>query len=851
MADEEIFTQCVVGGPVFVYVKNGRITRIRPLVFDETDAEVWEIEARGKKFSPPRKTTIAPYALTEKARIYSENRIKYPMKRVDFNPNGERHPENRGKSGYERISWEEALDIIANEIQRIRKRYGPAAVAACTSSHHNWGFLTYKTGPFGRFWQMLGYTAVFDNPDSWEGWHWGATHTWGYYWNLGFVKNFDLLEDALQNTEMIVFWSVDPNTTVGAYAGQESARWRFWLKELGVKFVFIDPWCNYTAAVLADKWLAPRPGTDAAIAEAIAYIWIKEDTYDKELVNKRTFGFEDFKRHILGEEDGVPRTPKWAEEISGVPASDITALAKEWARKRTMLACGALGGPGGACRTAYAHEWARLMVLLMAMQGIGKPGVNVWGGAAMAAPMDWTFEFPGYASGGWDAFSIVAKKAAVNKVTQRVYRLLLPEAILCPPVHWLGEGFCGKSIEQQFIPYTCPEPGPNGALIKMLYRHGGSFISTMTETNRFIKMYQSPNLEFVVAQDCWWQPEVRFADIILPASTNFEQEDISEWASSGSTGRYKPGGYAVNQSNARVGFRIIVYQKKCIDPLWESKPDYWIYSELADRLGFKEEYTEGNTMEEWIKKVFYASSLPNYITYEEFKKKGYFLVPPPKKDRKRTVSMRWYYEGRPDDTPDPQNPKKGTDKAHELATYTGKIEFVSQSLLKHFPDDPERPPLPRYIPSWEGPNSELAKKYPLQLIIPHVRYSYHTHHDNKCPWLDEIPGHRIIKDGYAWWPIRIHPLDAEARGIKNGDIVKVYNDRGAVLCIAVVTERIRPGVVHAYHASAKYDPLEPGKPGSIDRGGCMNLLTSARFMSKNAPGMVTNSCLVEVCKWEM
>jgi len=846
---DELLTQCTVGGPVFVHVREGRIVRIRPLVFDETDPPTWEIEARGKKFVPPRKATLAPYTLTERARVYSEMRLKYPLKRVDWDPNGDRNPQNRGKSGYVRISWEDALDIVANEIRRIRKKYGPAAILAFTSSHHNWGLLTYKMGPFGRFWNMLGYTQMFDNPDSWEGWHWGATHSWGYYWNLGVIKNFDLLEDALQNTEMIVFWSVDPNTTAGGYWGQESARWRFWLKELGVEMVFIDPWCNYTAAVLADKWLAPRPGTDSALAEAIAYLWITEGTYDKFFVEKRTIGFEDFRKHILGEEDGIPRTPEWAAEISGVPASDIKALAREWARKRTMLACGAMVGQGGACRQAYAHEWARLMVLLITMQGIGKPGVNIWGGAAMGAPLDWRFEFPGYSSGGWDVFSIVGKKRAENKVTQRIYRLMLPEAILNPPVHWLGEGFCGESIEQQFKSYVYPDPGTGGAYIRMIYRHGGSFIGTMPNSNRFVEMYQSAQIEFVVNQDCWWQPETHFADIILPACTNFEQEDVSEWASPGSSGRYKPGGYGLN--NIATNFRIIVYQKKCIEPLWESKPDYWIYSELADRLGFREEYTEGNSMEEWIKKVFYNSSLPNYIAYEDFKRKGYFVVPPPPKGRKLTVSMRWYYEGRPDDTPDPQNPKRGTDQAHELATYSGKIEFVSQSLLKHFPEDKERPPLPRYIPSWEGYTSELAKKYPLQLVTPHVRYSYHTHHDNKCPWLDEIPGHRIKKGDYAWWPLHIHPVDASARGIRNGDIVKVYNDRGSVLCIAVVTERVRPGVVHSYQASAKYDPLEPGKPGSIDRGGCLNLLTPSRLLSKNAPGMAPNSCLVEVCKWEV
>jgi trimethylamine-N-oxide reductase (cytochrome c) len=415
---------------------------------------------------------------------------------------------------------------------------------------------------------------------------------------------------------------------------------------------------------------------------------------------------------------------------------------------------------------------------------------------------------------------------------------MLPEAVLDPPVHWLGEGFCGDSLEQQFKPYTYPEPGSSE--VRMFYRYGGSFIATMTETNRYVKMYQSPKLEFVVNQDCWWCTETGFADIILPACTNFERNDISEWASSG--------GYSHNSSDV-CNHRVIVYQQKCIEPLFESKSDYQIFSDLAEKMGMKAEYTEGNTEEDWIEKMFYATDLPEYISFEEFKKKGYFLVPLPK-EYKATPALRWFYEGRACDTPDRFNPKRGTAKAHELGTYSGKIEFVSQSLKTHFPDDDERPPMPQYIPSWEGHTSELTKIYPLHLLTPHPRFSFHTHHDNKVSWLGDIPGHRVKKDGYEWQPIRIHPQDAKDRGIRHGDIVKLFNDRGTVLGIAQLTERLRPGVIHSYESSAKYDPLEPGKPGSVDRGGCINLLTPSRMISKNAPGMAPNSCLVEIAKWE-
>ena len=266
----------------------------------------------------------------------------------------------------------------------------------------------------------------------------------------------------------------------------------------------------------------------------------------------------------------------------------------------------------------------------------------------------------------------------------------------------------------------------------MIHRHGGSFISTMTETNRWVKMYQHPNLEFVVMQDCHWQSETKFGDVILPASTNFEHTDLSEWNSAG--------GYGAHDQNNN--HRIIIYQQQCIEPLWESKPDYEIYSLLAERLGIKEEYTEGNSFEDWNKKVFEYSDLPKYTTYEEFKKKGYFVVPSMPADEKPRVSFQWYYEGRPCDLySEGKNPNIGTDRGLIcLGTPSGKIEFVSQTLMKFDPNDKEGH-LCRVIyraGKATTPRS-LTKNYPLQLISPHPRFSYHTHHDNKSYWLDDIP----------------------------------------------------------------------------------------------------------------
>jgi len=836
MSDQEqIFVNCTSGGPIFVHVKDNKIIRVRPLVFDDAkDAPSWKLRVQGKDYSPLRKACISSYTLTEKMKVYSEDRLKYPMKRVDFDPNGERHPENRGKSGYVRISWSEALDLVAGEMRRIRAKYGPEAITSRCSSHHNWGNIGYRTNTWSRFFNTIGFTDIFDNPDSWEGWHWGAAHVYGFYWRLGLVEPYDMLEDALKNSDLIVHWGNDPDTTRGNYGGNEAALWRLWLKQLGKKQIFIDPFLNYTAAVHSDKWLAPRPGTDSALALAIAYVWLQEDIYDKDYVAAHTFGFEEFKNYVLGIDDGVPKTPEWAGELSGIPARTIRVLARQWASGRTMLAAGTRGGMGGACKAAYAHEWARLMVLLQAMQGLGKPGVNIWG-TTTGPPYNSSINFPGYAEWG---INKLARQAAVNPVKQKLYRPLMPEAVLSPPINWLGEGFCGTSLEQQFIPYTYPMPGFNE--IRMFYRYGGAYIGTMCDTNRWIKMYQSPKLEFVVNQDCWWCTETRFADVILPACTNLERNDISEWGSAG--------GYSQHLSTV-CNHRVFVYQQKCIEPLYESRSDYRIFVELADRLGYKEAFTEGNTEEDWIEKMFKASDLPEYISFEEFKKTGYFVAPQ-MPDYHPTPALRWFYENRDVDTPE-KNPKRSAGKTKELGTYTGKIEFVSQSLQKLMPDDPERAPLPHYIPSWEGHTSDLAQKYPLQFISPHPRFSYHSHNDHHVTWLNEIPGHRRFKDSYGWQVIRIYPEDARKRGIKQGDIVKLFNDRGAVLGIAELTERVRPGIIHSYESSASYDPLEPGRAGSVDQGGCVNLVTPSRLMSQYVAGMAPNSCLVEISKWEV
>ncbi|MDH5781656.1 MAG: molybdopterin-dependent oxidoreductase, partial [Dehalococcoidia bacterium] len=369
----------------------------------------------------------------------------------------------------------------------------------------------------------------------------------------------------------------------------------------------------------------------------------------------------------------------------------------------------------------------------------------------------------------------------------------------------------------------------------------GSFIGTMNETNRYVRAYRTERLPFVVNQSIWFEGEAKFADILLPACTSFERWDISEFA--GCSG-YIP------DTSCQVNHRVISLQKKCIEPLGESKSDYEIFAFLAKKLGLYEVYTEGGLTElDWVRRMFDASDLPKYISWDEFFKKGYFVVPLPK-DYKSTPALRWFTEGREKDTPDWGPPPESQEEFGKgLQTTSGLIEFESSSLRKFDPSDEERPVIPKYIPSWEGHHTtELYAKYPLQLITPHPRFSFHTMGDAKDSWINDVKDHRVLIDGYYYWIVRINPKDAADRAIKENDLVKVFNDRGAVICAAQVTERVPPGTVHSYESSANYDPV--GEPGySVDRGGCINQLTPSRYISKNACGMAANSCLVQIKKW--
>ena len=814
---------CFIGIPadtnsVQVECDGDKIIRIRPLHYDwkYPDLKPWKMEARGKSFSPCMRSLIPPLSLGYKNRVYSPNRVLYPLKRVDWDPSGApgstgpggRNAQNRGLSKYERISWDEALDIVVSEIERIKAAHGMEAILSQSDGHGETAIIHAAHGCNRRLLRLLGgYTLQTRNTDSWEGWYWGAKHVWGCE-SLGqMVPVTNVMWDVSKHTDAILFWGCDPETTPWGFNGQLASRLSYWFTDLGIKSIYVAPDLNYGAAVHADKWIPLLPNTDAALYLAIANVWLNEGTYDQEYVRTHTVGFERFRAYVMGEEDGIAKTPKWAEPITGVPARIIKALARYWGAHAVSVAIGN-GGPG--VRGPYSTEPARLQVLLLAMQGVGKPGVHQfkmieWGlyNRKSNVPLPGPKYIPVVlaAHRGW---------AYTDTPPQFIPKDLIHEAILDPPISWYGTTLSRDSVEQQFIKYTYPREG--GTEVHMIWTDTPSWVTCWNDTNSYVRALQHPKIEFILAQHPWMENDCMLADLVLPSLTVMEVDDIGVESMSGQ-------------------FCCVFHEPRAIQPRGESKSDYEIVCAIAERFGLYEEYTGGKSVDDWIKVGWQHSGAADDISFEELKEKGYYVVPPDEDWQKNKAGMLDFYE----------DPEK-----NPLSTPSGKIEFWSDRLAEHFPDDAERPPMPRWIP--EGPyhqesrDGERGKQFPLLVVSNHPRWRVHSQHDDMI-WLREIPTCKVEgPDGYYYEPLWLNPADAGPRGIHNGDVVKIFNERGAVLAGAWVTQRIRPGAVYIDHG-ARWDPIVPGV---LDRGGAINTITPHNITSKNAAGMVCSGFLVEV-----
>ena len=859
MSEKEVYTTTVQsiasggtgGEPTAVDSKDGKIVRIRPLHIDEkyTHEELadsmWELDVDGKKFRPEYKAAPNYMALAYKERVYSKNRVMKPLKRVDWEPGGDpatMNAANRGKSKFVEISWDEALDIMESEIKRVIGQYGPYSVLCIGEDGHRESKDLHAGGGMHMTAMNLlgGYTRETRTPDSVEGWYWGAKHFWGSGFNRGGgliappqngYSNYNVVKDVTENADLLVFDAGDWELTQN-YASMFFSRLLKYWEELGKEFVSVDPFCNYTAVCHKTfKWIPILPNTDAARDFGAMYVMITEGIYDKEYVDTHSIGFDKVADYVLGKEDGIPKTPEWASERCGIPPHTIKAYARNLCKKRASH----VHYSSGSIKTPYSHEPGRTQAYLLAMQGMGKPGVQQLHLEATLVAKE------KLAESSTRPFSLLNHCRMFYPSAQSLPRTAIAEAIRNGHIEWYGSPcIVYVPTDEQFKKFTYPGDPKMGLMmaqamaqraglpvpteeprinpVHMLWSEKPCNMNCWNGGFEFQDAIRSDEVEFFVTNHQWMENDSLFADLVLPVTTCLEDDDTMG-------------------ASMTVGMRWAGYTPHACDRVGVSKSDWEIALEVLDRFGKREELDLGMTTDQWLEYGFTNSRLTTEVDWDTLVEKGLYYPKLEENWRDELPGMRGFYE-------DPEN--------FPLDTPSGKLEFYSQALADNFPDDKERQPIAKWItggPAEEGWThdeslwGERCKKYPLLVTANPARFRVHVQGDD-IAWYREIETTKVKgPDGYLYEPVWMAPEDAEARGIKNGDIVKVYNERGIILTGARISQRITPGSVVVAKGS-RVDPIAP----HIDRGGAINLISPEATVSKNCKGFAVTGYLIEAEK---
>jgi len=689
-------------------------------------------------------------------RQYHPDRLKFPLRRAG----------PRGEGKFEQISWDEALDTVAGEMQRVKETYGNSAL-----------FVPYGTGGYSqltgsqtacRLMNLFGGCLGIYNSYSWAATNIATPTVYGT------LKTGNQRQDWL-NSKYILMWGWNPAEM------RDGTNSDFFIKkarEQGAKVVCIDPRMTMSAVSLADEWIPIRPGTDVAMMSAMAYVMIKENLYDADFVDEYCIGFdesqmpkgaegaESYEAYILGYKDGVAKTPAWAEKITAIPQNTIARIAREY----TTIKPGVLYQGYGMQRRAYGEQVVRAGCVLASITGnVGVSGG--WASGLGLQPGDGPF---------WNLFP-----AGENPVKAQIPCFLWTEAVLHGTQ--MGAEFGVQGVEQL----------DNN--IKLIYAvASNALINQHANINRSASILSDESLvEFIAVQDNFLTPTARFADIVLPACTQFETWGVEDgW---------------------KYGEEVIL-MPQIVEPLGDTKSDYRICAEIAARLGIGEDYTEGRDERDWVEWVI-----------EEYRKTRFPDIPT--LDEFETTNVGVY--STPVEQPAVAFEAFRTDpEANPLNTPSGKIEIFSKRL--HDVGNPgEIPAVPKYIREWESPFGPEAVKYPLQALGHHYMGRVHSTLAN-VDWLEDAFPQRVF----------LNPVDADAHGIGDGDEVKVYNDRGVMILLCQVTKRIMPGVVDIPEGGW-WSPDENG----VDRRGAINILTSERW-TPLAFGNAQHTIMVQIEKVE-
>ncbi|MBY0331653.1 MAG: molybdopterin-dependent oxidoreductase [Acetobacteraceae bacterium] len=706
--------------------------------------------------------------------VHSAARIDRPHIRRGW-LEGRRRGHARGGDPFVPVTWDRVTRLLAEETARIRAEHGPSAIYGGSYGWSSAGRFHHAKTQLQRFLGLGGgYTS--------------SVHAYSYAAGqtlmphilgtadvfLGRTTDWQAIADNARL--MLCFGGLAAKNGLVHSGGVGRHDYLPLMRRAvraGVRLVNVSPFRGDTEEDLGAEWVPIRPGTDTAMIFAMAHVLLAHGREDRRFLATHCTGWERLRPVITGEADGVAKTPDWAAAITGVPAATITRLALECAAQPTMLTAA-----WSLQRADFGEQpWWMLTALAAMLGSIGKPGQGV--------------AFGHGSSGGVGAprreLPAVASPVARNPVP-----LTIPVARITELLERPGETlqFNGRDI-------TLPD-------IRMVWWAGGNPFHHHQDLNRLLRAWSRP--ETIVVQEPWWTAVARHADIVLPATTTLERNDIA--------------------SSSRDRFVRAMHQ--AIAPLAQARNDHDMLADVADALGFRDRFTEQRTEDAWLRHLYdrwrrgcaaLGFAAPEF---DRFWAEGHVEVPAPPPEEAYTIFAEF----------------RADPEGHPLDTPSGKVELFSGTIAGFgYADCPGHPV---WIAPREWLGAPKAADYPLHLLSYQPATRLHGQLDTgRVAAADKIRGRE---------PILMHPADATARGLKDGQVVRVSNDRGACLGGLRLHDGLLRGVV-LMATGAWFDPLEPGVPGSLCVHGNPNVLTQDVGTSRLGQGPSAQSCLVEVEAW--
>lgn len=698
---------------------------------------------------------------------YAPNRVLSPAVRTGWlkGDNGK----GRGSDEYVDIGWDEAIDIVAEQLAGVRRAHGDASIFGGSYGWASAGRIHHARSLLHRFLSAGGgFTSQETN------YSFGAAmafipHVVGQSEAMG--RPLTPMAQVAKNTRILLAFGGLPAKNWEVQSGGSGIHalpeYLNMLATAGVRVVTVSPYRGDSPDIPHADFIPIRPNTDTALILALIHVLLVNDLHDKAFLDAYASGFETLATYVTGASDGLPKSPAWASKITGIPAQVIEGLARDLSGQPSMVTA-----TWSLQRAENGEQpyWA-LIALASALGRIGLPGQGFgFGYGSMNGMGDVGYRTP-----------LSGLPSLPNSVTNHIPVARVTDLLSNP----------GQSYRYNFETRTYPD-------IRLVYWAGGNPFHHHQDLSRLSNAFKRPN--FIAVHEIAWNATARHSDIVLPATTTLERNDIG--------------------GSSRDPFVLAMH--RAIEPVGQARNDYDIFSILSDKLGCGYLFTEGRTSDDWVKSLWdnISNSLKgrgiNAPDFETFWEVGYFRMPEPEQMQTRFENFR-------------RDPR-----ANPLETETGRIMISLPKVAKEG--------LPPY-PAWLGPEeylgSDLSVNYPLHLLTPQPSSRLHS----QAGLSTTSRGFR--RNGYE--VARINPIDATTRRIKDGDIVEIFNQRGSCFAVAALDARVHERVV-LLPTGADFlgGNIRDEQLLQADRGSNPNMLTKDVGTSVLGQGCAAQSCLVEI-----